>query len=704
MDATWYQGSYRRNLVDMHINDSDPVYMSRYDPEEYVDNLIAAKVDTAILYAGNCLGICFWPTKEGHMHKNLHGRDFLGETIKACRHYGLHVNVYFNIWSRWAYDTHPEWRYLDAKGRGVYVESEGGRYGMCCSNSGFSDYVSRIVAELVANYDMDGFWVDMIGWFGGICFCDNCKTRYERDTGRTFPEKMDWRDAHWRDFQKHRESWHAEFAGMIRKTALSKKPGISVVFQSASWAAGWSIGLSEELYRQSDYLAGDFYGDPVEQSFVCKYLESMTMNKPVEFMSSRCQRLTEHTTTKQKELLEAQVYSSIANNASFVFIDAMDPIGTVDPAPYVTMGEIFSATMTYEPYLGPQLKRQADVAVYVDIHSLASMKDNGALAGQIGTEWPVAPVAGLLQIAKTLIWNNIPYDVATRKDLGRLGTFQVLILHDAFMLDKVEADAIRRFVANGGCLYASKYTSAILGNGDFLLTDVFGVSLQGETMENETYTSPLPGFTGLHPFTQDHPMTINDTQLLVNLSPGAEALATLTLPYTPPNDAYDYSSAISNPPGIRTVKPAIVRNHFGKGLCIYSTGTLERMPHDAHSRIFAGMIKSLLVNAVCYESDAPRSVEISVYDDPVANRLLISVLNFQKELPNIPVFGINVRVRIGEKEQHSLFELPGNVPVAYAAESEYVSFVVERLDTFAMYAMCYRTVTGCTNLPATECR
>ena len=687
MGGKWYESSYRRNLVDMHINDSDPLYMSQYDPVKYVDNLVAAKVDTAILYAGNCLGICFWPTHAGHMHKNLNGRDILGEVITECRSRGLNVNVYYNIWSRWAYNTHPEWRYLDAKGRGMYVESDGRRFGMCCSNTGYADYVYMQVDDLVGNYDMDGFWVDMIGWFGGICCCDSCKARYERESGFPFPEKIDWRDAHWRDFQKRREAWHAEFARKIRETALARKPGISVVFQSASWALGWSIGLSEELYRQSDYLAGDFYGDPVEQSFVCKYLESMTPNKPVEFMSSRCPTLDEHTTTKQKELLEAQAYSSIANNASFVFIDAMDPIGTVNPAPYCTMGDIFNSTMAYEPYLGPQLKRLSDVAIYVDIHSLASMKDNGKPIGEVSAG---APVRGLLQIAKTLIHHNISYDVATRKDLGRLGDYQALILPDAFMLDKKETEAIRRFVSDGGSLYASKHSSAILGEGEFLLSDVFGVSLQGETAENETYMSPAPGFGELQPFTQDHPMTINDTQTLVRLIPGAEVLATLTLPFTPPNDAYDYSSAISNPPGRPTVNPALVRNRFGKGICIYSAGTLEFMPHDAHGCIFAGLIRSMLDKEACFETDAPRPVEITVYDDPHARRLLVFALNFQKELPNIPVYGMKIGVNLHGKEFISLVKLPGNAVQQCDVSTWRVSFTVDRLDTFAMYAVNYR--------------
>ena len=116
MDAPWYTRSFRRNLIDMHISDFQEKYLAAYDPETYAQNLARSKVDTAILYAGSCLGICYFPTRAGYMHKNLHGRDILGETVAACRRRGLRVVIYFNIWSRWAYDTHPQWRMRDADG------------------------------------------------------------------------------------------------------------------------------------------------------------------------------------------------------------------------------------------------------------------------------------------------------------------------------------------------------------------------------------------------------------------------------------------------------------------------------------------------------------------------------------------------------------------------------------------------------------
>lgn len=686
MKSKWFTHSYRRNLVDMHIDDSDPRYMSRYDPVKYVDNLILAGMDTAILYAGSCLGICYWPTKAGHMHSGLMGRDILKETIAECRRRGLRVNVYYNIWSRWAYDNYPEWRYRNGAGKGMFVESDHQRYGLCCSNTAYSDYVIKQIADLCENYDMDGLWIDMIGWFGGVCFCDACKARYQKETGKSFPQTIDWRNSEWREFQKHREAWYAGFAKSIRSTALRFKPEISVTFQSASWAMGWYVGLSQELYRQSDYLAGDFYGDPIEQSFVCKYLESLSENKPIEFMTSRCPTLLEHTTTKPKELLEAQAFASIANNAACVFIDAIDPDGSVHAEPYRTMRPIFAQTSVYEPFIGPQLRHLSDVAVYVDLYSLASMKDNGRPIGENSPDH--VPVKELFQIARTLIHNNIPYSVATRKDLDALGRYQLLIIPDAFLLDKEEADAIRKYVADGGAIYVSKNTSLIHGDGDFLLSDVMGVSKIGETEECVTYLSPADGYPGLSPYSASSPLTIDDTQAIVNAHKNAEILATITLPYTPVNDPFQYSSAISNPPGRPTGWPALVRNRYGKGTSLYCAGILESMINQAQSDVFAGLIRSLLPKPPYFVTDAPKPIEIIVYEDEPAKRLVISILNFQSELPNLPVNGIHVAVRMDGRPFRYL-KLVGKQDVPCEIRDGFIHFTVAHIDTYQMYLIGY---------------
>ena len=99
----------------------------------------------------------------------------------------------------------------------------------------------------------------------------------------------------------------------------SKKvnPDITVVLQNAHWSNGWRDGLTLPFFEAQDYISGDFYGGALEQSFVCKLFYSLTPNKPFEYMTSRCPTLLDHTTMKSKELLEAQMYSVLANNGAF---------------------------------------------------------------------------------------------------------------------------------------------------------------------------------------------------------------------------------------------------------------------------------------------------------------------------------------------------------------------------------------------------
>ncbi|RKZ71507.1 MAG: hypothetical protein DRQ57_18555, partial [Gammaproteobacteria bacterium] len=73
MKKKWYEEALRRNVVDMHIPDWNEKFMTEFDPEKYVEMLKLAKAQSAVLYAHSHAGPCFYPTKAGHMHKNLNG-------------------------------------------------------------------------------------------------------------------------------------------------------------------------------------------------------------------------------------------------------------------------------------------------------------------------------------------------------------------------------------------------------------------------------------------------------------------------------------------------------------------------------------------------------------------------------------------------------------------------------------------------------
>ena len=65
----WYKNNYRRHLIDMHIDDWNDEFLSQFDTDAYVNNLINAKVQNAMIYLQSHVGLCNFPTQVGTMHK-----------------------------------------------------------------------------------------------------------------------------------------------------------------------------------------------------------------------------------------------------------------------------------------------------------------------------------------------------------------------------------------------------------------------------------------------------------------------------------------------------------------------------------------------------------------------------------------------------------------------------------------------------------
>jgi hypothetical protein len=259
------------------------------------------------------------------------------------------------------------------------------------------------------------------------------------------------------------------------------------------------------------------------------------------------------------------------------------------------------------------------------------------------------------------------------------------------MMDEEEVNAFRSYVESGGGLYASKYTSLTSKDGvrmdNFMLSDVFGVSYVDETNEDVTYISPtLDGdiFVG---YTHKYPLSIYGTQIKVNAKNQTKILGKLALPYTDPKDPTRYVSIHGNPPGVVTEYPAVVFNEYYKGRAVYVSGEMEN--NEVHSNVFISLIKLLVAGSLTFESDAPKSVEITAFNQEDKNRYIINLLNLQEKLPNIPVDGIKVKMWLGDKKIKRLIRLPEEGNVNYEVNNEFIEFIAPRVETFLMLALEY---------------
>jgi hypothetical protein len=143
-----------------------------------------------MIYFQSHVGLCNWPTATGAMHRGVSDPDILAKLIEAlhardipvCAYYGVHFN-------NWAYLAHPEWRFerWTRNGMGPLPAA---RYGLCCSNNpGYRAFVREQTREIVAGHAVDAMFSDMM-WQPGVCCCEHCRTRFENQSGRLFPERL----------------------------------------------------------------------------------------------------------------------------------------------------------------------------------------------------------------------------------------------------------------------------------------------------------------------------------------------------------------------------------------------------------------------------------------------------------------------------------------------------------------------------------
>lgn len=687
MPIPWYCSAYRRNVVDMHITADDARFLSEFDPQAYVSMLTKARVQSTVLYAQSHTGLCYFPTMVGKMHPGIQGRDILGEVIELCHKAGIHVVVYFSlIFDLWAYREHPDWKIYDAKGQPA---ADASRYGVCCPNSPYREYIREIVTELCTGYDFEGIRFDMTFW-PRVCYCRHCQARFAAEVGGDLPRIIDWNDSRWVAFQRARERWLVEFARLATNTVRGIKPAASVEHQASTYALTWRMGVTTGLAHCCDFLEGDFYGDALQGSFSRKLLGGLSLNRPAGFETSISTDLTNPTSLKSEDLLTCKAAAALADGAAFIMIDSIDPAGTLNPLVYKREGRVFERIQPYQPFLGGSPVH--DVAIYFSTESKFDPSDNGKEVDDPSGSPKMPHVEAVLGACKTLLDNHIPFGVITRSNLGELARYPLVILPNILMMDAEEAGALRAYVREGGCLYASRYTSLQTPDGhpqvDFLLADVFGASYQGETKEGFTYIAPVPGQEGFFgDYTQKHPVGICASQALLQAHPGAEILGTLVLPYTDPADPTCFASTHNNPPGCWTGSPALVHNHFGRGRCIFAAIDLESA--DNARQIFASLVQHL-AGPFTFESDAPKTVELTAFHQPENSRIILNLINFQRDLPNIPVDSVSIRLRMKGNAAQKVLLLPGGEPLAFRAQHGVVEFSTPRLETFLMLAVVYQ--------------
>ena len=689
----WYKRCLRRVLVDMHIPDWNPAFLSRLDPAEYAETILSGNITSTMLYCNSHVGPALYPSKVGPVHAALEGKDFVGEVVGACHARGVAVVAYYSVvYNNSLFLQEPDWRVRPAEGDAVYERS---RYGHCCPNSPYRDFAVAQTEEFCRLYPFDGVFFDMLFW-PHLCLCDYCRARFREEAGAEIPGTVDWRNPTWMAFQRARERWMAEFAGLLTAAVRRARPSMTVPHQMSPVLHPWTLGMPYSLAEHCDYCSGDFYGPAIQQSLVCKIYEAISTRKPFEFHTSRCVNLWDHVTMKSAARLETQASLAPAHGSAFMFIDAIDPEGTLNRGVYRRIGGIFSRLAAYEPHLGGNLR--ADVALYVSSESRFDFRESGTpvlgeerKADNMALASSMPHMNAVQGAAKALQEAHLPYAVVTRANLERLSEYRVLLLPDVLLMDDAEIAAIRQFVAAGGALYASGRSSLTDQDGrtraDFGLADVLGVSYRGEGERALSFITPTDAGLCETAAPQEH--LIHQGGQVQITAAGAEVLATVTLPYYPVAGGTvlrpSFASIHSTPPGPAGTRPAITLSRHGKGAADYAAGVLEAEAQPVSRAAVASLVRRLLGGPATVEADAPRFVEETVFEKDAGRRWKVSLVSLRDEDEWVPCEArVRVQVPAGRRPA-AVRALPSGEAHPFTEAAGALAFDVDGLQILRMF-------------------
>ena len=710
-----YHRTFRRTLLDMHVPDWDPEFLAQHEPEKLADIYAASNISGALFYCKSHMGLNYWPAPVGGIHPVAKDRDLVGEMLAALRARGIAPAAYHTvIFDNWAAEHHPEWAIVPATTLNGYDSHLfGPKYGTACANKPeYRAYEIEQITALLQRYDFDALWIDMVFWTG-LCVCGDCRERFRSEAGEDIPLVVDWASPVWARFQAARERWLKEMTVELIDAAHKARPGIAVTHNLAPGTLGWFTAQKLRWGNYDTFVAGDLYGGRDEQLVISKVMLHLGQEQPAEFMTSRTLNLRNHTALKSEHMMLVEALGTTAHSCAFLFIDAIDARGTVNPGVYERIGRVFKETERYEPFLGGG--QVEDVAVYYSDDSRIVPDDDGTPLADVSLRPADMPhLQAVTGAATQLQYAHVPFGVITRNDIGDLDRYRAVVLPDVLRMDDDELDAFRSYVEGGGCIYASGRTSLLGTDGvlraDFGLSDVFGAHLDGiedgsgiylrsctpalsEAIWPEKYFGygfPARALDGYHKPGLGMPRlgTVHE----------GTALATLNVPYAYPSqgsrEAHDFASIHASPPWEDLDNPVIVEHRFGQGRSIYSAVPIETDRTEAGLGIFAALVTDLLGGPPTLGSDAAPDVWLTAFDQPDHERLVISVLRYQTEARPAP-FPVTFTYRLPTDRRCTAVRVAvtgAGLPF-HVDDDGSVTVTVDAVDLFGMYLIEYQPHT-----------
>ena len=619
----WFREDFRKVLIVYVSPEWAKQRGAQFNARECIDALDAAGTRCVQIFSKDHYGYCYFKCSLGRPYPT----DVIGQLIAEARPRGMRVIPYFSVgFDAYATGTHPEWLHVDSHGEPRSTPT--GPFQWACLNSPYRDYCLQQIEELIDNYEVDGVWLDIlplrpasvdVDARPGLsyvpdapCYCPTCQVLYRERYGHDVPPVPSQADRI-RGFQLRVDGARSFIQEVTRITKARGSDAIVTYNGSGKPVDAIDCAdLSSVESHAPGYMTTSFYSRWGRHSGRMPelYTPSGLPGSGLGFNGWD---------QKPVEMLELETAIVMAQGGVLWLCQTPYPDGSTDQAQYDALKHVFTFVKKLEPYV-QDTQSVSDIAL--------SMTNRPCSAPTYGHEAVLATEA----LHQALVHGHFQFDVL--KLPADLSNYRLLILAEQAVMSVEEAEAVRGFVRDGGCLFATGAVSLMDEAGtsrtNFALSDVLGVDFRRYCQQPFVYLRLVDETISNH--IPDMPILVQMPSVEVELTTG-RALGYADYPDLKRTNVLTVLWGYP-PPDKEQRHPAIVINKYGRGLCIFSSvgfphrtndwarimarGRETAMSGAGHAlevlwteRLARNIVNKLLPEPVL-ESDAPVGVDVTL--------------------------------------------------------------------------------------------
>lgn len=510
-------------------------------------------------------------------------------------------------------------------------------------------YLDQVVAEnreILARYDVDGAWYDILKQLPDGCYCQWCVADRRR---LGFGDSSD-------DIFRHNKMVAKRVEKTLTNLVHERFPRAATFFNSRL-----VVGVRDELpyysHIEIESLPTGGWGYSHFQQRV-RYMR--TLGKDIVGMTGRFHKSWgDFGGLKNQAALDFECFNFVANGAKVCVGDQLHPRGRLDPVTYDRIGSTYQKIERLEPWA-------AGGRAVADIGVISSAATNPEMATQ---KLPVVDQG----FTNMLLELHQQFDVLdTGSDFSR---YRLIIVPDDIRPVPELVRKVEGHIAAG--------RPAIVSDRSLLAPDGFAVRAMGVR-----YLGPakfkgeyLSLRAGAFPGVVNVPHFLYQQGTSVAAEPGTEVLATYTHPYFDRSPEH-FSSHKQTPPGNATDEPVITR----RGNVVYIANPFFRSyAQDAfgvQKQVIGALLRVLLPEPAVLAPNLPSTAQVTVIRQP--NRHVAHVLYYPltRRAPDIDMIeepgllaNVELRVRV-ERRPTRVLLVPDQKSLPFEFAESYVAIRV----------------------------